>query len=283
MLHAVRQLAGSVVVLVLVGCGPRAAIGGTGPDVSVPTPDCSARGATVIRPVSTAVAVSGTAVASIAGQSGQPTRLPRAQLVADAVATATAIALIPTPTPPPTSTPTPPPTATSTAAPACATLVSRRPPAVAPAPTSQPAIASTPVMAPTTSAAPPAPQSTTGVTQPALVTPSAGQPAPVTPSPGQPTLVSPTVLLASDNGADVELHVGDQFVLLLGQYTGTDWQVQLSDPSVLQRVGSNGQGVYQAATQGEAELNAIGEPACRRGQPPCGAPSRLVRFSVHVR
>lgn len=273
MLNAVRQLAGSVVVLVLVGCGPRAAIGGTGPDGSVPTPDCSSRGATVIRPVSTAVAVSGTVVVSVAGQSGQATPLPRAQLVADAVATATAIALIPTPTPPPTSTPTPPPTATSTAAPACATLVSRRPPAVAPAPTSQPAIASTPVMAPTTSAAPPGPQSTTGVTQPALMTPS----------PGQPTLVSPTVLLASDNGADVELHVGDQFVLLLGQYTGTDWQVQLSDPSVLQRVGSNGQGVYQAATPGEAELNAIGEPACRHVQPPCGTPSRLVRFSVHVR
>jgi hypothetical protein len=108
-----------------------------------------------------------------------------------------------------------------------------------------------------------------------------GAPAPA-PSPGAATLVSPSVLLASDAGALVELHVGERFVLLLGQYTGTDWQVQLSDPSVLQRVGSDGQGVYQAAIPGETQLTAIGDPVCRRAQPPCAAPSRLVQFVVRV-
>jgi hypothetical protein len=94
--------------------------------------------------------------------------------------------------------------------------------------------------------------------------------------------VSPVVLLASDAGSVVELHVGERFVLLLGQYTGTDWQVRLSDPGVLQRVGSDGQGVYQAAMPGETELTVIGDPTCRRARPACGAPSRAVRFVVRV-
>jgi hypothetical protein len=35
-------------------------------------------------------------------------------------------------------------------------------------------------------------------------------------------------------------------VLLLGQSAGIDWQIQMSDPSILLRVGSDGQGVYEA-------------------------------------
>jgi hypothetical protein len=89
------------------------------------------------------------------------------------------------------------------------------------------------------------------------------------------TLSSPSVLLASDSGSLLLLHVGERFVLLLGQYTGTDWSVQLSDPSVLQRVGDDGQGLYQASTPGETELTAIGDPACLRARPACGAPSRV--------
>jgi hypothetical protein len=63
--------------------------------------------------------------------------------------------------------------------------------------------------------------------------------------------------------------VADRFVLLLGQYTGVDWQIQMSDPRILQRVGSDGQGVYEAARAGETTLTATGAPACLKAQPPC--------------
>jgi hypothetical protein len=58
--------------------------------------------------------------------------------------------------------------------------------------------------------------------------------------------------------------------------------VQLSDPSLLQRAGDDGQGVYQASKPGETELTAIGDPACLRARPACGAPSRVLRFTVRV-
>ena len=261
-----------VLLLAFVGCGPRAAVSGT----SSPTPDCSPQGVSVTTIVTRVVAVA-TAVGVVSqiapGGAETPTTVPRAQLVAEAVATATAVARIPTPTPQPTSTPTPEPAGTPTPQPACATLVSGSATAVAPSPTTSRAAAPTagpnpPAVSPTTSP-PPAPQG------------SRGAPAPA-PSPGATTLVSPSVLLASDAGAIVELHVGERFVLLLGQYTGTDWRVQLSDPSVLQRVGSNGQGIYQAAIPGQTELTAIGDPLCRHAQPPCAAPSHLVQFVVRV-
>ena len=272
MIFAPRRVAGTLVLLLaFVGCGPRAAVSGT----SSPTPDCSPQGVSVTIIVTRVVAVA-TAVGVVSqiapGGAETPTTVPRAQLVAEAVATATAVARIPTPTPQPTSTPTPQPAGTPTPQPACATLVSGSATAVAPSPTTQPAAAPTagpkPAVGLTTSP-PPAPQG------------SRGAPAPA-PSPGATTLVSPSVLLASDAGAIVELHVGERFVLLLGQYTGTDWRVQLSDPSVLQRVGSDGQGIYQAAIPGQTELTAIGDPLCRRAQPPCAAPSRLVQFVVRV-
>jgi hypothetical protein len=254
MLVAPGRFAGIAALLIaLVGCGPRAAISLTAPDASSPTPDCSPRSGAVITAVRTVVA-SGTVAVALAGQAGTgaaqaPTAVPRGQLVAEAVATATAVARIPTPTPLPTSTPTAPP--------ACPTVFSRpTTAAVAPAPTTQPA------PAPTARANPPV--------------------VPPTPSPAAATLMSPTVLLASDSGSRVELHVGERFVLLLGQYTGMDWQVQLSDPSVLQRVGSDGQGVYEAAIAGQTELTAMGDPGCRRVRPACGAPSRFVRFVVGV-
>ena len=279
MMFAPRRVAGtSVLLLALVGCGPRAAVSGTSSNASSPTPDCSPRGGSVTTVVTRVVAV-GTAIGVVSqiapGGAETPTTLPRAQLVAEAVATATAVARIPTPTPQPTSTPTPEPAGTPTPQPACATLVSGSATTVAPSPTTSRAAAPTagpnPPAVPPTTSPPPGPQGNRGAPAPA---PS--------PSSGATTLVSPTVLLASDAGAVVELHLGERFVLLLGQYTGTDWQVQLSDPSILQRVGSDGQGVYQAAAPGETQLTAIGDPACRRAQPPCAAPSRLLQFVVRV-
>jgi hypothetical protein len=97
----------------------------------------------------------------------------------------------------------------------------------------------------------------------------AGGPAPVPVRWPVATLVAPTVLLASDAGSLVLLHVGDRFVLLLGQSAGIDWQIQMSDPSILLRVGSDGQGVYEAVQAGETTLIATGTPTCLNAQPPC--------------
>src|SRR5205823_13304479 len=114
MIFAPRRVAGTLVLLLaFVGCGPRAAVSGT----SSPTPDCSPQGVSVTTIVTRVVAVA-TAVGVVSqiapGGAETPTTVPRAQLVAEAVATATAVARIPTPTPQPTSTPTPQPAGTPT-------------------------------------------------------------------------------------------------------------------------------------------------------------------------
>lgn len=252
-----------VAVVALSGCGPRAApVIVPANETSTPTapPACGpvarvGSGAGTIAPVAVTPVAGGTAV-PVAPQTGAPTPRPRSTLVAEAVATATAVARVPTPTAVPASTPLP--QASVPQAP-CGTATGERPTTVAvrpPAPTTAPA---------------PAP---TGPTQQAG--PSFATATPVA------MLSSPSVLLASDSGSLVLLHVGERLVLLLGQYTGTDWGVQLSDPSVLQRVGDDGQGVYQASKPGETELTAIGDPACLRAPLACARPSWVLRFTVRV-
>ena len=89
-------------------------------------------------------------------------------------------------------------------------------------------------------------------------------------------LVSPTVLTEADNGAVVQLRVGDQVELRLSP--DLTWTVAVDDPSVL---GQNG-AFYVAVAPGSTALSANGEPACRRASPPCGLPDRLFQVRVDV-
>jgi len=167
---------------------------------------------------------------------------------------------------------TPPVTAASSAAPPASLLGSPNPSPVATATTA-------PTEAPATSVPP------TGV--PVAVVPVL--PTTVTPSPtaSQPPIQTggqATVTL-SDDGSTLRLHVGDRFLVSLGdQY---NWDVSIDDQSVVSRVIGiavvrGAQGVYEARTTGQTKLQAVGDLPCRQSRPPCLAPSRLFRLTISV-
>lgn len=89
----------------------------------------------------------------------------------------------------------------------------------------------------------------------------------------------------ADNGTPVTMHVGDTFLLNLGE--GYDWTVNVADQSVLSRevnvlVIRGAQGIYRALKPGTTTLTATGDPLCRKANPPCGLPSRLFKVTVEV-
>jgi hypothetical protein len=92
----------------------------------------------------------------------------------------------------------------------------------------------------------------------------------------------PTITQA-DNGTTINLAARRQVFLALN--SSYDWSIMVEDETVLApMVGvalpSGVQGVYMAGQPGQTTLTAIGEPQCRKAQPPCDAPT--VRFRVQI-
>jgi hypothetical protein len=89
----------------------------------------------------------------------------------------------------------------------------------------------------------------------------------------------------ADSGTSITLHVGQTFLLNLGdQY---DWNINVADQTVLSRVKNiavirGAQGVYQALKAGTTTLMAGGDPPCRKSTPPCMRPSIAFELSVVV-
>ena len=106
---------------------------------------------------------------------------------------------------------------------------------------------------------------------------------PATPAPAAspPAGTMPTITNA-ENGTTVNLAVGTRAVLALD--SSHDWAATVEDPTVLMLVvgaaPSGAQGVYVASKPGQTALTAVGEPLCRKAQPPCGAPT--VQFRVRI-
>ncbi len=108
-----------------------------------------------------------------------------------------------------------------------------------------------------------------------------GPPPPPTPPSPPPTVTggpSPVVrtLTEADHGQRIVLHVGDRVRLALS--SSFDWQVTVDDPAVVGQVAGipamgGTQGVFEARQPGQTQLRAIGDPPCRKVQPPCAAPS----------
>jgi len=83
----------------------------------------------------------------------------------------------------------------------------------------------------------------------------------------------------------LELAVGERILVALGQ--GFDWTIVIADPSIVDRVRNvtviaGAQGLYEAKAAGRTTLTATGDPPCRKTNPPCGAPSRLVTIDLVV-
>jgi len=94
---------------------------------------------------------------------------------------------------------------------------------------------------------------------------------------------TPQTITRADNGTALHLAPGDRFLLQLGE--DFDWTVSITDESVISRVVGipvvrGAQGVYQARAAGTTTLIAVGDPPCRKAQPPCQIPS--IRFAVDV-
>jgi hypothetical protein len=92
-------------------------------------------------------------------------------------------------------------------------------------------------------------------------------------------------LTNADNGMMVNLPTGTQVILALdGDH---DWTVTVEDQTVLTPVPgaaapSGAQGIYTASKPGQTTLIAVGEPSCRKAQPPCDAPTVLFRVGIAV-
>ena len=105
-----------------------------------------------------------------------------------------------------------------------------------------------------------------------------------TPAP-TPVVETRRVVTLADDGQTITMHVGESFLLKLGQaYEWTviplDQDIIRREPNVLTVIGS--QGLYQAHKTGRTQLTATGDPPCRQSQPPCGMPSRGFLIDVVV-
>ncbi len=90
----------------------------------------------------------------------------------------------------------------------------------------------------------------------------------------------------AEAGATIKVARGDHVLVKLG--TDFDWTVTVSDPQVLARVPGvtlvlGAQGLYIAQATGQATINAVGDPPCRKSTPPCMAPSLLISVIISVR
>ena len=93
---------------------------------------------------------------------------------------------------------------------------------------------------------------------------------------------APNTVTYADNGQTITLHVGDRFLLKLGDQFA--WNVSVSDPAIVSRVVNiavvqGAQGVYQANKIGETMLSATGLAVC----PPLKVcPDVEIGFKLHI-
>lgn len=95
---------------------------------------------------------------------------------------------------------------------------------------------------------------------------------------------SPIVTL-NDQGKTLVLHVGQRFLLNLGE--GYTWSPVVADQQVVSRVPNisvirGAQGIYEARAAGQTTLTATGDPPCRLSKPACMMPSRVFMLTIQV-
>jgi hypothetical protein len=98
-----------------------------------------------------------------------------------------------------------------------------------------------------------------------------------------PTGSAPNTVTLDNNNKQITLHVGDSFLLKLGQEY--DWSPVIDDQDVVSRIPNisvivGAQGIYLAHKPGTATLTATGDAPCRQSKPPCMVPTLL--FTLHI-
>lgn len=108
----------------------------------------------------------------------------------------------------------------------------------------------------------------------------------LSPTPAATPVVESREVTLADNGATVEMKVGDRFLLNLRDFY--DWSLNVADIGILSRVKNiaviqGAKGIYEALKPGTTVLTATGDPACLKSTPPCAAPSILFETTVVVK
>jgi len=135
------------------------------------------------------------------------------------------------------------------------------------------------------------PSQSDSISQPIVMTVLPGSTSSIGSEPATPTS-DPNVFFTGDvtlanQGQTINLHVGDSFLLNLGddQYT---WSASVDNDSIIHlkmgvMVIKGAQGIYDALAPGTATLTATGDPLCRQSAPPCAMPSQLFTVTIFVK
>lgn len=105
-----------------------------------------------------------------------------------------------------------------------------------------------------------------------------------------PTLAGPATLTATDNGAIVRLHVGQQVAVTLTPEGFFSWHVPAAAGAAIKRVSASGgypgkqpaQAAFLAVRPGQGTLSTINDTACLHSRPPCLPPQREWRVTIIV-
>jgi hypothetical protein len=129
----------------------------------------------------------------------------------------------------------------------------------------------------------------TGTARPAVAGTASRQPISPPGSP-PPTLTGPVTLTAADNGAAVQLHVGQQVAVALASGGLFSWHVPAAAGAAVRRVSASGgypgqqpaRAAFLAVRSGSAALTAVDDTACLHAQPACEPPQQEWRVTVIV-
>jgi hypothetical protein len=115
---------------------------------------------------------------------------------------------------------------------------------------------------------------------------------PPSPAPGSPapTLTGAATLTATDNGAIVRLHIGQQVAVTLTPEGFFSWHVPAAAGAAIKRVSASGgypgqqpaTAAFRAVRPGEATLTTINDTACLHAQPACLPPQLEWRVTIIV-
>ncbi len=112
---------------------------------------------------------------------------------------------------------------------------------------------------------------------------ASGAPATIVPGPDGGTGSNTNVITLDNNNQLITLHVGESFLLKLGQEY--QWSPVIDNQAVISRIPNiavvvGAQGIYLAHAAGTAVMTVTGDPACRQSKPACMMPSLV--FTLHI-
>lgn len=94
------------------------------------------------------------------------------------------------------------------------------------------------------------------------------------------------VITTESGGQTYTIKRGQRFTIKLGEVY--NWQVSVDPAGVIEPVmglalARGVQGVYVGKSPGRAAIQMVGDPTCRKSNPPCGMPSLMLTVTIEVK